>query len=179
MPRDVSEAFFDPQRVIDTLTRHGVRYVLIGGVAGRLLGSPLLTEDIDLVPDLAPANLSALAAALRELGARLPAEGVDGGVEIPLDEPTFTSPVTGFETEAGAIDVAREAIGRGGLVPSSSERSPSTSPARASRPRPSMTSSARRPGQAAPRTSPNSWCSASCLRSSPGLWLDPPPGREH
>lgn len=116
MPRDVSEAFFDPQRVIDTLTRHGVRYVLIGGVAGRLHGSPLLTEDIDLVPDLAPANLAALAAALRELGARLAAEGVDGGVEIPLDEHTFTSPVMGFETEAGAIDVAREAIGRGGFA---------------------------------------------------------------
>ncbi len=112
----MSDAVFDPQRIIDTLARHRVRYVLIGGVAGRLHGSPLLTEDLDLVPDPATANLAALAAALRDLGARLAAEGVDGGIEIPLDERTFTSPVMGFETAAGSIDIAHEAIGRGGFA---------------------------------------------------------------
>lgn len=109
----MSEAAFDPLRIVETLARHRVRYVLIGGVAGRLHGSPLLTEDVDLVPDLEADNLAALAAALRDLGARLAAEGVDGGLEIPLDERTFTSPVMGFDTDAGAIDVAHEAIGQG------------------------------------------------------------------
>jgi len=111
----VSEAVFDPLRILAVLARHEVRYVLIGGTAGRLHGSPLLTEDVDLVPALDPGNLAALAAALRELGARLAAEGVEGGLPIPLDENTFASPLMGFETAAGAIDVAREAVGRGGF----------------------------------------------------------------
>jgi len=59
-------------------------------------------------------NLRRLADALRELDARLAVEGVDGGLDVPLDEHTFTSPIMGFETTAGAIDVAHEAVGRGG-----------------------------------------------------------------
>lgn len=105
---------FDPLRIVAALDRHGARYVLIGGMAARLHGSPLLTEDADVVPALEGENLRRLARALRELDARLAVEGVEGGLDVPLDEHTFSSPVMGFETSAGAIDVAHEAVGRGG-----------------------------------------------------------------
>lgn len=108
------ERGFDPLRIVEVLDHHGARYVLIGGMAARLHGSPLLTEDADVVPAMDDENLRRLAAALRELDARLAVEGVDGGLDVPLDEHTFSSPIMGFETTAGAIDVAHEAVGRGG-----------------------------------------------------------------
>jgi hypothetical protein len=46
-------ARFQPRLVVDTLNRHGVRYVLIGGVAATLHGSPLARFDLDGV--VAPA----------------------------------------------------------------------------------------------------------------------------
>lgn len=105
---------FDPLRIVTSLARHGTRYVLIGGMAARLHGSPLLTEDADVVPAMDDENLRRLARALGELDARLAVEGVEGGLAVPLDEHTFSSPVMGFDTAAGAIDVAHEAVGRGG-----------------------------------------------------------------
>lgn len=110
----VPERGFDPLAIIAALDRHGTRYVLIGGMASRLHGAPLLTEHPQLVPATDPANLRRLADALRELDARLAVEGVEGGLDVPLDERTFTSRVMGFDTSAGPIDVALEAIGLGG-----------------------------------------------------------------
>lgn len=69
---------FQPRLVIETLNRHGVRYVLIGGVAATLHGSPLRTGDTDICPDSHPDNLDRLASALRALKARFRTEGVEG-----------------------------------------------------------------------------------------------------
>src|SRR6266542_1119722 len=62
---------FDPLRVLRTLESHRVRYIVIGAFAGRLIGSPTVTRDVDLCYARDPENLEALAAALRELGAGL------------------------------------------------------------------------------------------------------------
>jgi len=64
-------AAFDPLRALRVLQRHRVRLVVIGAFAGRLLGSPTVTRDLDLCYARDPANLEALAAALQELDARL------------------------------------------------------------------------------------------------------------
>jgi hypothetical protein len=40
--------------VIEMLNRHGVRYVIIGGVAATLHGSPLRAGDTDICPDSNP-----------------------------------------------------------------------------------------------------------------------------
>lgn len=106
---------FDPNEIIRALDRHEVRYVLVGGVAARLHGSPTLTEDLDVTPERSAANLGRLAAALEELGARLAAPGVDGGLSVPLDEETFSSPVMKFMTRAGEVDVVLEPAGVGGF----------------------------------------------------------------
>ena len=36
---------FDPLAILQTLDKHGVRFVVIGGIAGRLWGSTTVTND--------------------------------------------------------------------------------------------------------------------------------------
>lgn len=64
-------AALDPTRVFETLNRHGVDYLVIGGVAVIAHGHVRATKDIDLVASGQRENLERLAAGLRELGARL------------------------------------------------------------------------------------------------------------
>ncbi|MGH9082969.1 MAG: hypothetical protein ACRDWN_06465, partial [Acidimicrobiales bacterium] len=59
-----------------TLDRHGVEYLLVGGAAARAYGAGRLTEDADCVVRRERANLGRLAAALRELHARLRVGGM-------------------------------------------------------------------------------------------------------
>lgn len=105
---------FDPAAIIATLDRHGVRYVIIGGVAARLHGSPTLTEDVDVTPERTDENLARLATALEELDARRAAPDAPDGLRIPLDSETFSSPVMSFVTSAGVVDVVLEVLGVGG-----------------------------------------------------------------
>jgi hypothetical protein len=106
---------FQPRLVVETLNRHGVRYVLIGGVAATLHGSPLRTGDTDICPDAHPENLEKLAVALRALGARVRTEGVEGGLPFSCDA-AFLSRVAllNLETDAGDLDVSFVPTGTGG-----------------------------------------------------------------
>jgi predicted nucleotidyltransferase len=69
-PLDVGE-------LISVLARHGVEYVVIGGVATQVHGHRRTTMDLDLTPDPDPENLHRLGAALAELEARPRGEGVE------------------------------------------------------------------------------------------------------
>jgi len=95
---------FDPIRALQTLNRHEVRYVLIGGFAGKALGSTILTVDIDICYARDRANLERLAAALQDLHAYL--RGAPEGLPFRLDADTlhrgdsFT-----FVTDAGDLDI--------------------------------------------------------------------------
>ena len=60
---------FDPLAVLRALGRHHVEYVLIGGLAAVLQGSPLPTYDIDITPAPGAANGGRLQAALADLDA--------------------------------------------------------------------------------------------------------------
>ena len=106
---------FQPRLVIDTLNRRGVRYVLIGGVAATLHGSPLRTGDTDVCPDVRPDNLVNLAAALRDLNARIRTEGAEGGLAFSCDA-AFLSRVEllNLETDAGDVDLAYAPAGTSG-----------------------------------------------------------------
>jgi len=106
---------FQPRVVIDTLNRNGVRYVLIGGVAATLHGSPLRTGDTDVCPDGRADNLERLANALNELRARIRTDGVEGGLPFACDA-TFLSRVSmlNLETEAGDVDVTFTPSGTNG-----------------------------------------------------------------
>lgn len=52
-----SNSAFDPDRILEILDRHGVDYVLVGGVAARVHGAERVTADIDCVPATDEENL--------------------------------------------------------------------------------------------------------------------------
>jgi hypothetical protein len=97
----------DPGALFTCLDRHGVKYVLIGGLAAVLHGSPLPTVDADICPARDPENLKRLAAALEELEARIRASDAADGLPFPRDA-AFLSTVEllNLVTRAGDLDVA-------------------------------------------------------------------------
>ena len=76
----MGETSFQPAEIIAALERHGVRYVVIGGLAATLHGSPLMTTAADICPARDEDNLQRLARALVELRARIRAAGVPEGL---------------------------------------------------------------------------------------------------
>jgi hypothetical protein len=98
---------YRPGELLEVLERHGVRYVVIGGLAAELHGSPYITRDVDVTPSRERANLRRLAGALRELKAQLRVPGSEEPVEVPLDEHSFDWGTTWtFVTDLGYLDVA-------------------------------------------------------------------------
>ncbi len=57
--------------ILETLNRHDVEYVVIGGIAALAHGVRRLTLDVDIVPAPDHSNHERLAAALAELGASM------------------------------------------------------------------------------------------------------------
>ena len=98
---------YRPDKLLEVLERHGVQYVVIGGLAAELRGSPYATRDVDVTPSRDRANLGRLVDALRELDAKLRISGVEGPVEFPLDQHLFDwgTPWT-FVTTHGFLDIA-------------------------------------------------------------------------
>jgi hypothetical protein len=62
---------FDPVEICAVLADEAVDFVVIGGFAAIIHGSPLPTEDIDVVPSREGANLERLAKALKRLDAKI------------------------------------------------------------------------------------------------------------
>lgn len=73
------------EEIIAALDRHRVRYVVIGGLGAVLHGSPIVTQDADICPARTREDLDLLAAALRDLHARLRVSGVPDGIPFPHD----------------------------------------------------------------------------------------------
>jgi len=71
--------------IFGCLHHHGVSYVLIGGLAAVLHGSPLPTLDVDICPSSEPDNLKRLASALADLDARVRTPDTAEGVRFPFD----------------------------------------------------------------------------------------------
>ncbi len=97
------------------LIDHEVRFVIIGGMAARLHETGHATIDVDICPSSDDANLSNLADALQELGARLRVEGVPDGV--PFDpHPTMLRGVAMMTliTEEEPLDMCFVPVGFAG-----------------------------------------------------------------
>lgn len=75
--------------ILRALSDGGVRFVLIGGLAAQVHGSPSLTGDVDICHDLDGGNLQHLARVLRGLVAIR--RDMPDGVEAPLDERALRS----------------------------------------------------------------------------------------
>ena len=107
---------FRPEEILATLERHELQYVLIGGLAATLRGSPYPTADVDITPATDRENLARLAAALRDLGAKLRVEG-HPPVDWPLDERSFDQGTTwAFTTRCGFLDICLRPDGTGGFA---------------------------------------------------------------
>jgi len=104
---------FDPYVIIDTLNRRNVEYIIVGGFAGNLLGSDLVTHDIDVCYRRTPENLTKTALALKELGARL--RGAPADLPFILDDRTLRNgDCFTFETVAGSFDCLGTPAGTAG-----------------------------------------------------------------
>ena len=105
----------DPERIVTTLGRHGVRYVLVGALAARLQGFPRLTADADITPSRDRANLERLAAALRELNARVFTDAVPEGLAFDCSADALArADMWNLVTSAGRIDVVFRPAGTDG-----------------------------------------------------------------
>ncbi|HWG37072.1 MAG TPA: hypothetical protein VN690_05085 [Terriglobales bacterium] len=58
-----------PLALLQALCHSEVKFILVGGLSAVLHGAPLVTQDVDIVPSRAPANLERLLAVLGELDA--------------------------------------------------------------------------------------------------------------
>ena len=106
-------AAFDPLRVLQTLQQHGVKFVVIGDIAGRLWGSTTVTNDLDVCYARSSTNLEALAAALGDLKAKL--RGADRDLPFVADARTLKNgDAFTFTTVAGNLDILGHPAGSNG-----------------------------------------------------------------
>jgi hypothetical protein len=105
----------DLPRLFEVLHRHAVVYVLIGGLAAVFHGSPFPTEDADITPQNDRPNLARLAAALRELNARIRTEAVPECLPFACDAEGLAAVQTwNLQTDAGDLDLAFQPSGTHG-----------------------------------------------------------------
>lgn len=113
------EPALDVERILDTLDRHHVEYLAVGGTAANIYGASRATSDFDCIPERTIDNLNRLAAAMQELNARFRVAGLtDSEAEqlpTPLDGPFLqTMQLSTWRTDAGDFDVLADIPDRRG-----------------------------------------------------------------
>lgn len=100
--------------LVRVLSSAGVDYIIVGGVAGNLLGALRTTLDLDVVYSRAPDNVARLVAALAPYRPYL--RGAPEGLPFAFDEATvqrgLNFPLT---TTLGDLDLLGEVTGGGGF----------------------------------------------------------------
>lgn len=98
---------FEPERMLEVLGRHRVRFVVIGGYAAYLQRAPFVTFDLDVTPEQSIDNLDRLSAALTELGARVRSASEPDGVPFSHTGRSLAdAQVWNLVTEFGDLDVS-------------------------------------------------------------------------
>jgi hypothetical protein len=106
---------FDAEKLLRVLHRHSVSFVVIGGYAAYVQGSPLLTEDVDLVPEPAPGNWARLSAALTELDTKVRTR--DGAFEFSHDADSLAAgQIWNLTTKYGDLDITQTPSGTFGYA---------------------------------------------------------------
>ena len=111
---------FNPRRMLETLAKHGVDFVLVGGLGGALHGSPMSTDDVDIVPSLKKTNLDSLAAALNEMNARLMSSEAPEAIRAHFTAKDLQKWIVDFRflnlvTDYGNLDLIHRPSGTGGF----------------------------------------------------------------
>lgn len=92
-----AETPFDPSRAIRALLEYEVAFVVAGGLAAILLGSPTFADELEVCYARSPTNLEALGRALRSIQATCHGgQGPSWTVDALGDSSTF-------DTEAGPV----------------------------------------------------------------------------
>lgn len=106
---------FRPELMLKVLRVHGVSFVIIGGFAGNIHGSPLITTDLDICHERSEENLDRLASALVELGAALDGSP-RGGPQRP--DLSVLQAVANLRTttDGGGLDLFSEPYGTKGYA---------------------------------------------------------------
>jgi hypothetical protein len=89
---------------LETLAKHRVRFVVIGGLGGRLRGSTTVTDDVDVCYSRSEDNLERMASALKELHATLRGAPKDVPFIINSRSLKLGDSFT-FDTDAGKLDI--------------------------------------------------------------------------
>lgn len=106
---------FQPESLLAALNRRGVRYVVIGGFAATIHGSPYVTGDVDITPEHTPSNLVKLSEALNDLEARIWTSIEPPGLTFDHDAESIGRVSTwNLVTRHGRLDIAFQPSGTGG-----------------------------------------------------------------
>lgn len=98
------------QPLLKALDRHGVDFVVVGGMAGVAHGSSYPTYDLDIAYSREPSNLRRLASALTEIGVTL--RGAPSDLPFQLDERTLANGANfTFDTKFGSFDILGDIAG--------------------------------------------------------------------
>ncbi len=101
------------EKLLPLLVQGGVEFILVGGVAGNVLGAARLTFDVDIVYNRSKANLEKICAALRPFSPYL--RGAPPGLPFALDLPTLRNGLNlTLTTTLGDLDLLGEVVGGGG-----------------------------------------------------------------
>jgi len=97
----------DRAALLAAFVEHHAKFVIVGGVAGQAYGATRVTKDLDLCPAWSAENLERVAAALRDLGARMKiGEGSIELLDVALDAKTLANmEIVPWRTRAGDVDV--------------------------------------------------------------------------
>jgi hypothetical protein len=113
-------AALDVAAIVQALNRHGVDYVVIGGVAAGAWALAYGVEmqpttDIDITPDASSANLGRLSACLKELQARIRSPEHPEGIPFDHNGASLAAVrVWNLTCSAGPFDRTVEPSGTGG-----------------------------------------------------------------
>jgi hypothetical protein len=112
----VPEPEFRPEDILATLNEQGVKFVLIGGFAAVIHGSPYVTTDLDIVPDTSRSNLDRLSEALRDLDARVWTNSEPDGLPFAHSaESLARAQVWNLVTRFGRLDITFTPSGTAGF----------------------------------------------------------------
>ena len=110
--RAAPDRAFDPPAVFWMLATRSVEFVVIGGFAAALRGSPIVTDDVDICYAQTEVNRRRLADALIELDGRM--RGVHVAPPFVIEHALELGDRCSFETLAGTVDTIATPRGTNG-----------------------------------------------------------------
>jgi hypothetical protein len=110
---------FDLLGIVAALVAHGVQYVMVGDVAAQVRGAPTEADHVDVCVPGDPDNLSRLALALDQLGARQRSSGSEDAHQASFESPMGrldavenTAEFLSLEANASSVNLGRGVVAR-------------------------------------------------------------------